>query len=233
MCVHYNGLTSETIPIIYGVPQGSVLGQVIFILYVAGVINIARAHGFKAHSYADDLQIYDHSQQSSCISLVVRMSTCIVEINEWMASSLNLNPTKTELIWLGSSQRLKHCPDGELQIAGVGIKPTTHVRDLGVLIDNDLSLQCHVNHVTRTCFYHLRQLRVIRRSLTVATAHSLVRTLVHSQLDYTVMEFLLVCTNNPISVRPTVQSVLQAAARLVLRLPKWASVSEALRNKLH
>ena len=35
----------------------------------AGVLNIARAHGFKAHSYADDLQIYDHSQQSSCTSL--------------------------------------------------------------------------------------------------------------------------------------------------------------------
>ena len=142
------------IPILYGVPQGSVLGPVIFILYVAGVINIASSHGFNAHSYADDLQIYDHSQQSSCTSLVVRMSTCIVEINEWMASNrLKLNPTKTELIWLGSPQRLKHCPVGELQIAGVGIKPTTHVRDLGVMIDNDLSLQCHVNHITRTCFY--------------------------------------------------------------------------------
>ena len=185
ICVHYNGLTSETIPILYGVPQGSVLGPVIFILYVAGVINIARAHGFNAHSYADDLQIYDHSQQSSCTSLVARMSTCIVEINEWMASNrLKLNPTKTEVIWLGSPQRLKHCPVGELQIAGVGIKPTTHVRDLGVMIDNDLSLQCHVNHITRTCFYHLRQLRVIRRSLTVDTAHSLVRALVHSRLDY-------------------------------------------------
>jgi hypothetical protein len=230
ICVHYNGLTSETIPILYGVPQGSVLGPVIFILYVAGVINIARAHGFNAHSYADDLQIYDHSQQSSCTSLVARMSTCIVEINEWMASNrLKLNPTKTEVIWLGSPQRLKHCPVGELQIAGVGIKPTTHVRDLGVMIDNDLSLQCHVNHITRTCFYHLRQLRVIRRSLTVDTAHSLVRALVHSRLDY--------CNGVLAGMHQyqydRLQSVLRAAARLVLRLPKWASVSEAMRTKLH
>ena len=230
ICVHYNGLTSETIPILYGVPQGSVLGPVIFILYVAGVINIARAHGFNAHSYADDLQIYDHSQQSSCTSLVVRMSTCILEINEWMASNrLKLNPTKTEVIWLGSPQRLKHCPVGELQIAGVGIKPTTHVRDLGVMIDNDLSLQCHVNHITRTCFYHLRQLRVIRRLLTVDTAHSLVRALVHSRLDY--------CNGVLAGMHQyqydRLQSVLRAAARLVLRLPKWASVSEAMRTKLH
>ena len=112
---------------------------------VAGVINISRAHGFKAHSYADDLQIYDHSQQSSCTSLVVRMSTCIVEINEWMVSNhLKLNLTKTELIWLGSPQRLKHCPYGELQIAGVGIKPSTSIRDLALCIDNNLYLfLCH------------------------------------------------------------------------------------------
>ena len=115
--------------------------------------------------------IYDHLQQSSCTSLVVRMSTCIVEINEWMTTNrLKLNPTKMELIWLGSPQRLKHCPVGELQIAGAGIKPTTHGHDLGVTFDNDLSLQCHVNHITRTCFYHLRQLHVIRRSLTIDTA---------------------------------------------------------------
>ena len=113
------------------------------------------------------------------------MSNCVAEIDEWMGSNrLKLNPSKTELIWLGSSRRLEHCPVGELNIAGVPIKPATHVRDLGVMIDNDLSLQVHINHVTRTCFYHLRQLRVVRRSLTTDKAHSLVRALVHSRLDY-------------------------------------------------
>ena len=119
ICVHYNGQTSETVFILYGVPQGSVLGPLLFILYVAGAINIAGKHGFAAHSYADDLQIYDHSPQSSCSSLVVRMSNCVAEINEWMGSNrLKLNPSKTELIWLGSSRRLEHCPVGELNIAG-------------------------------------------------------------------------------------------------------------------
>ena len=145
ICVHYNGLTSETVSILYGVPQGSVLGPIIVILYVAGVINIADKHGFAAHSYADDLQIYDHSPQSSCSSLVLLMSNCVVEMNEWMNENrLKLNPSKMELIWLGSSQRLKHCPVGELNIAGVSIRPATHVRDLGVMIDNDLSLQVHI-----------------------------------------------------------------------------------------
>ena len=96
-------------------------------------------------------------------------------------------------------------------------------------IDNDLSLQCHVNHITRTCFYHLRQLRIIRHSLTVDTAHFLVRALVHSQLDY--------CNGVFAGMHQyqydRLQSVLRAVARLVLRLLKWASVSEAMRQKLH
>ena len=148
-----------------------------------------------------------------------------------MASNrLKLNPNKTELIWLGSPQQLKHCPVVELQIAGVvGIKPTTHVRDLGVMIDNDLSLQCHVNHITRTCFYHLRQPHVIRHSLTFDRAHSLVCALVHSRLDY--CNEVLAGMHQYQSDR--LQSVLRAAARFVLRLPKWASVSEAMRRKLH
>ena len=128
-----------------------------------------------------------------------------------------------------SSWRLKHRPLGELQIAGMGIKPTTHVRDLGVMIDNDLSLQCHVNHITRTCFYQLRQLRVIRRSLTVDAAHSLGRALVHSRLDY--CNGVLAGMHQYQYDRN--QYVLRAAARLVLRLPKWASVSEAMRKKFH
>ena len=118
---------------------------------------------------------------------------------------------------------------GELQIAGVGLKPTTHVCDLSVMIDNDLLLQCQVNHITRTCFYHLSQLRVIRRSLTVDTAHSLVRALVHSRLDY--CNGVLAGMDQYQYDR--LQSVLRAAARLVLRLPKWASISEAMRNKFH
>ena len=95
---------------------------------------------------------------------------------------LRLNPTKTELIWL--ARRLVHCSYGPLEIAGVWITPKSCVRDLGVMVDSDLSLMSHVNHLNSTCYYHIRQLRSIRRSLTVDTAHALARALIHSRLDY-------------------------------------------------
>ena len=75
------------------------------------------------------------------LNLVPRMSACIEEISTWMASNrLQLNPSKTELIWLGSSRRLKHCPMDALNIAGVSIKPSSYVWYLGVYVDGDLYL---------------------------------------------------------------------------------------------
>ena len=52
------------------------------------------------------------------------------------------------------------------------------------MVDGELTMANHISHLTRTCFYHLRQLRVVRRSLTTDTAHALIRALVHSRLDY-------------------------------------------------
>ena len=158
------------------------------------------------------------------------MSNCVTEIDEWMGiNRLKFNPSKAEMIWLGSSRRLEHYPAGELNIAGVSIKPATHVRDLAVMTDNDLSLQVHINQVTRTCLYHLRQLRVVRRSLMTDTAHSLFRALVQSRLDY----FNRVLNAMFQYQIDQLQSVLQAAASLVLGLPKWPSVSDAMHDKLH
>ena len=115
-----------------------------------------------------------------------------------MASNrLKLNPSKTELIWLGSSRRLKHCPMNALNIAGVSIKPSSYVRDFSVYVDGDLSLEAHISH------------------LTTDTAHSLIRALVHSRVDYCNG----VLAGLPQTQVNRLQSILCAASRLVLQLP--------------
>jgi len=181
--IRYNGVKTESVPSSTGYLRDQSL-DVLFILY-SDVIDIATKHGLFAHSYADDLQMYDHSSQTTCLNLVPRMSSGIEEISTWMASNRpKLSPSKTEVIWQCSSQRLKHCPMDALNIAGVSIKPSSYVRVFGVYVDGNLSLEAHISHLSRTCFYHLRQLRVVRRRLTTDSAHSLIRALVHSRVDY-------------------------------------------------
>jgi hypothetical protein len=91
---------------------------------------------------------------------------------------------KTELIWLGTAWYVKLYPIDEQLIAGTLTAPSLEVRDLGVMVDSDLSLKSHVHHVASAGCFHLRQLRLVRRSLTFEASHSLVCTVVHSWLDY-------------------------------------------------
>jgi len=96
-------------------------------------------------------------------------------------------------------------------------------------LDSDLTLTAHVSHIVSVCYFHLRQLRLIRRSLTADTAHVMVRALIHSRLDY--CNGLL--SGLPAGQIARLQGVLQSAARLVLSLPSCAPVSVAMHDTLH
>ena len=228
--VSFNGEQSKTTRVYYGVPQGSVLGPLFFLLYTAEVFAIVKKHGLMSHGYADDLQIYGHTDPGSTSTLVSTLSHCVDDLKDWMASNrLRLNPAKTELIWLASSRRLHRCLSDALLVSGVWIQPSKKVRNLGVIIDSDLSLASHISHVTSLCYFHIRQLRLVQRSLEQDTAETFVRSFIHSRLDYCNG----VLAGQPAYVYKRLQSVLRSAARLVLKLPSHASVTVRMRDELH
>ena len=229
--VRFNGQSSKTVPVTSGVPQGSVLGPILFLIYTAEVVLVVRKHGFNVHAYADDLQIYDHTAPSGMAGLLQRVAVCIEDVSTWMSSKrLCLNPSKTELIWLGSSRRLQNCAtDTEMSVLGSLIRLVDSVRDLGVLIDSGLTLSDHVNKVTALCYFHIRQLRIVRRTLTDEVALSLVRALIHNRIDYCNG----ILASSPKYLAEKLQSVLRVAARLVLRLPSRSPVSASMRDQLY
>ena len=210
--VRFNGVTSKTVPVTSGVPQGSVQGPILFISYLAEIVAIIQHQGFKVHAFADDLQIYGSTARNGAADLMALMSICVECVASWLSSNrLRLNPSKTELIWLGTSRRLLHCEGLGMTVCGADVRPVKCVRDLGVLIDSNMTLSNHVNNVAGICFYQLRQLRIIRRSLMTDAAHSLVRALIHTRVDY--CNGLLAA--GPKYLLEKLQSVLRAAARLV------------------
>jgi len=183
--------------------------------------------GLIPHAFADELQIYGHSVSTDTQELVARMTTCIERVRCSMACNrFRLNPSKTELIWLSSPCRTNLLSTSPIHLFSTVIQPSQSVRDLGVIVDSDLSLSAHVSHITSVCFYYLRQLRLVRRSLTMDAAHTLVRAMIHSRLDY--CSSLL--AGLPTGQMSCLQSVLRAAARLVLGLPGRAP---AMHDMLH
>ena len=143
------------------------------------------------------------------------------------SNRLRLNPSKTELIWLGSSRRLHHGSSSRMRVSDVDLRPVDCVRGPGVLIDSRMTLARHVNHISGVCLFQLRQLRIIRRSLTSDTAHALVRALIHTRIDYCngLLAFCphyltdkLILEVEPTTVRPTNQNKDTGSTRFLLRL---------------
>src|SRR6218665_2245102 len=97
------------------------------------------------------------------------MELGIERIAEWMRSNrLRLNPEKTDFMWC------MHLDTSELSVSGTLIQPSTTVRDLGVLLESDLSMRCHVASTVGCCFRQLRLIRSCIKSLPLGAAKAAV-----------------------------------------------------------
>ena len=102
------------------------------------------------------------------------------------------------------------------------------VRDLGVTLDSELSTQNHVNKVARTCFYHIRRLKQVRKLLRPDVAAKLIASLVFSRLDYC----NAILAGLPRSTIAPLQRVQNAAARLdIARLGPRDHVTPTLTDR--
>ena len=132
-----NGVKSKMVPLLYGVPQGSVLGPILFTIYLLPLGDIIRKHGLKFHMYVDDCQLYT-SFSMSTNEAVSSMQMAIDDIRAWYAANmLKLNDDKIEMLVIGSKYRtITKLPD--LNAGSPVITPGEHVRNLGAIMDTKL-----------------------------------------------------------------------------------------------
>ena len=140
-------------------------------------------HGLSHHLFADDKQLYTGALPSELHRCHHRLSSCVRDLQEWCVSRrLQLNASKTELIWFGSRSSLSQLkPEDHTREIGVTVvKPTDVVCDLGILLDSELTMKRHVS----TCFNHLRWLWQLRGHVSIDTIKQLVSAFIFRQLDY-------------------------------------------------
>jgi len=182
-----NGKYSKVLKVNCSVPLGSVLGPLEFISYTEDVTSIFERHNAGHRLFADDKQCYKSVAPPEVHLVRDCLWDCVADVCKWCGSRrLQLNSLKSEIIWLGTRQALQKIATADLtlEIGNDVVQPASVVRDLGVLVDQELTFKQHIAKVTSSCFYQLRRLKQVRRYVDNDVMAQLVAAFVTSRFDY-------------------------------------------------
>jgi len=142
------------------------------------------------------------------------------------SNRLQLNTTKTDILWCATSRQQHQILQTPTRAGYDYVMTARSVRDLGIYLDADASMTAHVTKSTSSCFAALRQICAIRRSLTRPVLLSLIVSLDMSRLDYGNATLV----GSPSYMFDKLQSVLNAAARLIFLKRRFETVTPLLRD---
>lgn len=212
--LHNDGSCSEWALASNGVPQGSVLGPLLFLLYTFDIFTVF--HNTRYHMFADDLQAYVHFPAQSILSAVHNMNADIDRLVQWAADhNLTINSSKTQLILIGHP-RLLNCIEVNnippVLVNDMVIQYKTKVKNLGMVVDSTMSWTDHINLAINKAVSVLQQLR---RNISYMPRN--IRKLLVQSLVIPVLEYGSIVYNDLAEIlNIKIQRIQNACVRFIL-----------------
>ncbi len=204
---------------------GSILGPLLFSLYMLPLGSILQKHNINYHCYADDIQLYLPIKPGNYFSLD-HIFLCLNYVKTWMTkNTLQLNENKTEVLLLGPAATNKSI---KTQIGFLSNNLHNHAKNLGVHFDPLLQFDKHVNAVVKSSFFHLRSVAKVKHFLSSKDLEIVFHALISSRLDY--CNYLYI--GLPQSTRSRLQMVQNAAVRFLTGTKKRDNITPVL-DSLH
>lgn len=222
-CVQIGDEFSDSLPLRRGVPQGSVLGPVLFCLYTADLSVVLERYGVKFKLYADDTQFY--LSVTNIQEAEAHLGAILEDIRQWMESrQLRLNEDKTECLFVGREIDYGRLGVQSLTVNNIDIPMSKCVKNLGVLLDSELMMRDQIKHIVQVAGYHLKNLAFVRKYLDENIMKKLVHNHVMSKLDYCNSIYY----GLPNYLLKKLQLIMNRAARLIKGRSRRERITPAL-----
>ena len=230
--IRLGSTVSDMVYLLFGVPQGSVLGPVLFNLYIRSLYGTIERAGFNVEGYADDHQVYvSFLPAGQSHALTSALQNCFSIIQQWMHKyCLQLNPGKTQLMVIGPPNILRNVQiHGAILTSGICIRFLKHAKNLGVIFDESLSFRKQITELKKDSFRLLRQIRKLRFLFTEKQLKLIVNSLVVCKLDY--------CNSLYYGINEhqlnELQLIQNAAGKAVFGLYKHDHLDDTLKNFIY
>ncbi len=228
--VSIQGTRSTERELQYGVPQGSVLGPLLFCAYTAPLGDLLREQGVDYHFYADDSQVglsFSPNTLIDQIGAFDKIESCAENVRNWMfQNKLKLNDDKTVFMLVGNKPQVEKVVFDSVVTGNSYISSSLNCTNLGAGFDSDMSMRHHVNIVSKSGYYHLRNIARIKKCLSNEALQTIIHALISSRLDY--CNALL--AGLPKCVLEKLQYLQNSAARLLSGTRKYDHITPVLKT---
>ena len=158
--VFAKGSQSDEKSLDFSVPQGSILGPVLFNAYSSTLEHHLQEFNVDIFGYADDhglSQNFNPKLPTSELNVIKNLESTMVHLDSWMCQNrLKLNPNKTEFIYFGSRQMLSKCTENSINVVHDTVERVDKIRCLGVWFDSVLSFKFHITEKCQVAFLNIR-----------------------------------------------------------------------------